>query len=271
MAQILITHSTARHWYTPIASIKQYNEPDFEQKLFRYAESIFENYYVFKFKYGLTCDDIPGQYFEPDLLLVSKTFKKWVIVEVELCKPPTQHTKDQITCFSKPKLFPKDIDSIVDLLIKQNPQIKSLKQNFISCFSDFPSDLIVVLDDYSEAVFNKFYQHSRQLKICVLEVYRRAGYIYDGFRFGGDYPYEVTNSSKLEYIDYQHYKIMKNDFLKDLPLDFEIKFDMEPFKASLFKLNKKTTYLKILDHNIPSDLYLQIGKTTNNEYIIQKL
>lgn len=268
MAQILITHASTKDLYSPIASIKQYNEPDFENKLFRYGNSIFEHYYVFKFKYPLTCTAIPGKKFEPDLILISKTLKKWLILEVELCKPPTQHTLDQITCFSNPKFKPKDI---VEYLIKQNPSFQHLESDFLDCISNYAPDLLVVLDDYSDSVFKKFYSHKRQLKLCVLEVYRKISYPYDGFRFGGDYPYELTNSSKLEYIDSQHYKILKKDFIKDLPNDFEVKFDMEPFQATLLKMTNQTTYLKLPEHNIPSDFYLQIGISIDGEYIIQKL
>lgn len=267
MAQILITHPVETHLYSPIASIKQYNEPDFEDKLFRYAKKIFINYYVFKFKYSLSCDEIPGVNFQPDLLLVSKTFKKWVIVEVELCKPPTQHTLDQITCFSNPKFKAKPI---ADYLINHNSAMSAHEEDLINCFLNFSPELIVVVDDYSDNVFKKFYQHKKQLKICVLEVYKRLKYDFEGFRFGGDYPYELTNSSKLEYIDAQHYKILKKDFAKDLPKTFILKYDMEPFNASLVS-TRTVTYLKLPEHNIPADVYMQIGIDLNGEYIIQKL
>lgn len=268
MAQILITHPKETHIYTPIASIKKYNEPDFEEKLWRYSKAIFEHYYVFKLKYELFCDAIPGRGFEPDLLLISKTFKKWVIIEVELCKAPTQHTLDQIACFSNPKINAKEL---VDFLIRNNPEYKPYESSLFDCLDNHPPDLIVVMDDYSDTVFSKFYDYKKQLKICVLEVYKRVDYPYEGFRFGGDYPYELTNSSKIEYVDEQHFKILKKDFLKDLPNSFQIKFDMEPFDASLIKINKKTTYLKLPYHNIPSDIYLQMGRTLNNDYVIQKL
>lgn len=270
MAQILITHPAEIHNYTPIASIRQYNEPDFEDKLWRYGKKIFQHYHVFKFKFDLTCDALPGSKFKPDLLLVSKTFKKWVIIEVELCKTPSKHTLDQITCFKNPKFSPSEI---TDFLIRNYPDITGEKTNLLDCFSNYSPDLIIVLDDYSDKVFNKFYEHYKQLKICVLEVYKRENYAYEGFRFGGDYPYELTNSSKIEYVNDQHFKIIKKDFLKDLPDNFEVKFDMEPFDATLIKTNakSKTTFLKLPEHNIPSDLYLQIGLNLDGEYIIQKL
>lgn len=270
MAQILITHAQENHLYTPIASIKKYNEPDFEDKLWRYGKVIFEHYHVFKFKYDLKCDALPGETYQPDLLLVSKTFKKWVIIEVELCKTPTKHTLNQITCFSNPKYKPK---LITDFLMKQNPGFESQEQDFLDCFTNYSPDLIIVLDDYSDKVFQKFYNHSKQLKICVLEVYKRTQYTYEGFRFGGDYPYELTNSSKIEYVDSQHYKIMKKDFIKDLPDKFNVTFDMEPFEATLIKMKStsRLTFLKLPEHNIPSDIYLQMGKNLNGEYIIQKL
>lgn len=268
MAQILITHPSTNHWYTPIASIKLYNEPDFEEKLWRYSSAIFEHYHVFKFKHGLTCDEIPGKPYEPDLLLVSKNFKKWVIVEVELCKTPSQHTLDQVTCFSNPKIKP---DEIADFIVRNNPTMKSNKQDFIDCFSNYSPDLVVVLDDYSDTVFKKFYDHKKQLKICVLEVYKRLNYTFEGYRFGGDYPYQLTNSSKIEYIDEQHFRILKKDFVNDLPAIFELKFDMVPFDVTLVKASPQKTYLKMPYHNIPSDIYLQIGKTLNDEYVIQKI
>ncbi len=268
MAHILITHANSKEWYTPIASIKLYNEPDFEAKLWRYSNEIFLNYHVFKFKFGLSCKEIPGKNFEPDLLLVSKDFKKWVIIEVELCKAPTQHTLDQITCFSNPKFI---ASNIAEYIIKNNKVMSGKKSKLIDCFSNNVPDLIVVLDDYSDTVFRKFYNHKKQLKICVLEVYKKLNYSYEGFRFGGDYPYQLTNSSKLEFVDEQHYKVIKKDFIKDLPNTFEVKFEMFPFKASLIKLNAKTTYIKIPFHNIPSDVYLQIGKSIKGEFVIQKI
>ncbi|QEC67928.1 hypothetical protein FRZ67_11680 [Panacibacter ginsenosidivorans] len=266
MAQLLITHASTKHHYLQIASIKQYNEPDFEKKLKRHATKIFENYYVFNFKFELSCDAIPGKKFEPDLILVSKNFTKWVIVEVELCKPPTEHTRNQITCFSNPKFKP---DDLVEYILKEDPSLSPLKDEFIKCVSNIPPDLIVVLDDYSEKVFKKFYEHKKQLKICVMEVYKRIGYIYEGYRFGGDYPYELTRFSKLKYSDEQHYEVMKRDFAKDLPHEFEAKYDMDPFKITVIK-SGKTTYLKF-DHNIPEDVYMVLGISLGGDYILQKL
>lgn len=271
MAQIIITHSNSTQLYSPIANIKKYSEPDFEDKLFRYSSSIFEHYHVFKFKFGLTCDEIPGKNYEPDLLLVSKNFKKWVLIEVELCKTPSIHTLSQVTCFSNPKIGPSKATEIAEFLVRNNPSFKGQKQQLIDCFSNYPSDLIVVLDDYSDVVFQKFYEHKRQLKICVLEIYKRNSYPYEGFRFGGDYPYELTNSSKIDYIDEQHFKILKRDFVKDLPSSFELRFDMAPFTVEVIKDSRQNAFLKMPYHNIPSDIYLQLGINLNNEYVIQKI
>ena len=126
MAQILITHAKSKHWYTPLASIRKYTEPKFEDKLWRYAKEIFEHYYVFKFKHSLFCNAIPGKPYKPDLLLVSKNFNKWVIIEVELCKTPSLHTLSQITCFSNPKVRP---DKIAKFLIRMDKSMKREEQN----------------------------------------------------------------------------------------------------------------------------------------------
>lgn len=271
MAHVLITHPSHIDIYTPIASIRKYTEPNFEDKLWHHAKSIFKNYHVFKFKYPLTCDAIPGKSFEPDLLLVSKTFKKWVIIEVELCKPPTVHTSNQITCFSNPKINGQKAQEIVDFLIRNGEVDKAASKLYLDCFTNYSPGFIVVLDDYSDSVFSKFYSLKKELKICVLEVYKKAGYVHEGYRFGGDYPYELTNSSTLNHVDNQHYQIVRTDFLKDLPGAFEVKFNMIPLEASLIKISKSKTYLKLADHNIPADRYMQIGKTVDDEYIIQPL
>ncbi len=122
MAQVLVTHPTEKHWYSPIANVKKYSEPEFEQRLYRYGSDIFENYHVLKFKFDLRCDELIGKKFKPDMLLISKSLKKWIIIEVELCKPPVQHTKDQIKCFSNPKF---DIGELVSYVTAQKPELLS--------------------------------------------------------------------------------------------------------------------------------------------------
>lgn len=267
MAQIITTNSN-KVIYTPIASIKQYNEPDFEKKLLRYSGEIFSDFYILKGKFEMTSDLVSNR-FEPDLILISKSFKKWVIIEVELCQSPKKHTIDQVKCFANPKF---DSRKLYKYLSDMEKELQENESEVVSMLENIAPDFIVVLDDYSDDVFRKFRNIVNNLKICVLEVYRTTSHPYEAFRFGGDYPYELSNSSKLKWINSQHYQIMKEDFAAALPSKLDLKFDMDPINATVISSERrpKKYYLKIPEHNIPEDHYLQIGITIKNEYVLQR-
>src|SRR5258706_12264712 len=126
MSQLLITIEPA--WYQSIANIRNYSEPDYEDKILKYGSEIFSNYYVLKCKFPFIYKKDRSQKYEPDFLLVSKNFKNWIIVEIELCRKPLFHTKKQVQCFSSPEF---DAVELTNYLVSQleNIDIKVLKTN----------------------------------------------------------------------------------------------------------------------------------------------
>jgi hypothetical protein len=271
MAQLLVTHPTEKHWYKPIANIKKYSEPDFEQRLYRYGKDIFSNYHVLKFKFDLTCDEIAGEKFKPDMLLVSKSLKKWIIIEVELCKTPTVHTKKQIICFSRPKF---KVSELVKYVTAQSQELKDNEEEVTELFSNSVPDLLIIMDDYDDKVFNDFYAVRKDIKICVLEVYKRPDYDFETYRFGGDYPYELTRFSKIKYENEQLFRIIKKDILADLPppdTEFDLLFNMVYIKASIWVSKGGIYFLRIPEHHFQQDLYLILGISIDGQVVLKKL
>ncbi len=81
-------------WFTPKASSSMY-ENDYENRLIRYKDKLFPDYYCAKYKTKIDSDF--GNCI-PDLILIHKSYKDWYIVEVELEHHSLQsHVYDQIT------------------------------------------------------------------------------------------------------------------------------------------------------------------------------
>lgn len=273
MAQLLVIESNNRRFYQPIASIRDYNEPDFEEKLYKYSKELFSNYNSFKFKYTISKKSNISEKYQPDLLLISKNFKKWIFVEVELCKPDLTHTFKQIDTFLDPFFDP---DELIKFLIKHNPILKSHKTDleYLIKTTSTPPELLVIFDDYDNKVFDKINQKYNKLNVCVLEVYREAGNHFDAYRLGGKYPYDVTNTSKISAFDQVHFTIEKPEIVSDFPSgSIVIYFNMTPLNASLIKSTRKNgkSLIKIVDHNFDSNDLLVLQKDIDNKLIIQTL
>ena len=53
--------------------------------------------------------------------------------------------------------------------------------------------------------------------------------------------------------------------------DVTIYFDMQPYNANIFKGNRKTAFLKIVDNPFPKDLQLQLAIDSDDKLILQRL
>jgi len=78
MAQLLVTIEDV--WYQAIASIRNYSEPDFEGKIFKYSSEIFKEFFTVPLKYDITNKLDRTEKCKPDLLLISKDFKRWIFI-----------------------------------------------------------------------------------------------------------------------------------------------------------------------------------------------
>ncbi|MEO3405457.1 hypothetical protein AAFN85_16220 [Mucilaginibacter sp. CAU 1740] len=273
MAQLLVIEDKKRRLYQPIASIRDYSEPDFEAKLFKYSKELFSNYYAVKFKYTIKKKSDISESYEPDLLLISKKFNRWILVEVELCKPDLGHTFRQIDTFLDPYFDP---DDVIKFLLKHNEtfvQHKAELINLIKTNAKAP-EVLVIFDDYDKKVFEKIDLRYKSLNVCVLEVYREHGNHFDAYRLGGKYPYDITNTTKIAYYDEMHFTIEKADLVSHLSSgEIEVHFNMVPYNAVLTKPKKKNSkcMLKIVDHNFDKNDLLQLVIDVDNKLIIQPL
>ena len=197
MGQLLITRPE-KEWYQSIVSIRNYSETDFEAKFFRYATEIFSSFYVVKCKFTITNRSRPADKYQPDLLIIAKNFKKWMFIEVELVKSDTAHSFKQIECFKNPVF---DEHLLLKYIIGHNAHLQSFEVQMLNLFTNYTPGLLLIYDSHSSFIFNKIYNTFGSVKICVFEVHKNPKHVHEAYRISGDYPYEITNSSKLIYED----------------------------------------------------------------------
>ena len=268
MGQLLITRPD-KEWYQSIVSIRNYSETDFEAKFFKYATEIFESFHVVKFKFSITNRTKPTERYQPDILLIAKNLKKWIFVEVELVKPDIAHSFRQIDCFKNPSFNENELLSYV---VKHNKHLHPFSADLLDLFINHSPGLLMVYDNHSTSIFNKIYSTFGQIKICVFEVHKNADHVHEAYRISGDYPYDISKTSKLIYEDDQHYKFAKYDFVEEISEgDVTIYFDMHPYNATIIKGKKKKAFLKIVDNPFPKDLQLQLALDDKSQLILQRL
>ena len=87
-------------WYAPVKSNSFY-EKTYEEKILENAELLFPGYYCFYFKKSV--DSMYGTGI-PDLVLIDKSYRQWIIVEVELEHHNLQgDVEEQVKIFSSGK------------------------------------------------------------------------------------------------------------------------------------------------------------------------
>ncbi|MBI3234312.1 MAG: hypothetical protein HYZ42_09770 [Bacteroidetes bacterium] len=268
MAQLLVSIEDV--WYQAIASIRNYSEPDFEEKIFKYSSDIFKNFYTVKFKYDIVNKTSRSEKCQPDLLIISKDFKRWIFIEVELCNKPLTHTKKQIRCFLNPEF---DSTLAVDFLVRQNPYLAGNSMDLLNLIENTPPELLMIYDDYCHATFSKLLADFPKLKICILETYRTPLHECEAYRLSGDYPYEVSFISKLAYKDEQHYKVLKTEIFNGFDEgDVEILYKMKKLKGVILKHpSKNQWFLKIPRNPLPNDIAVQLHLDKDKQLIIQKI
>jgi hypothetical protein len=272
MGQLLITKpAPSREWYHSIVSIRNYSEPDFEDKLFKYGEEVFDNFHVLKFK-GFTIENDSNRSlkYKPDLLLIAKDFKKWLFVEVELVKQNMTHTYNQIECFLNPHY---NSNALADYIIKQNSELAVFDAEIRNLISNYSPGVLVIFDSHSQAIFANINKKYPRAKICVFEVHRAFGHVFEAYRVSGDYPYDITNTSKLIHFDDQHYNFSRPDIISSISSDnITLYYDMEPINATLIRgKKKKDTFLKIADNPFPKDVGMQFSLEASGKFILQRI
>jgi hypothetical protein len=267
MAQLLVTIEDA--WYQNLASVRNYSEKDFEDKILKHAENIFTSYYVVKCKYSITNRNDRNKRFEPDFLLISRKFNNWYFVEVELCGKALGHTKDQLNCFHNPEY---DSLKLRDYLVKQNKQIASFSNELYDLLENKDPNVIVIYDDYCAKIFKTLNDEFSSLKICVIETYKTSKHPSETYRISGDYPYEISNISPLDPIDNQHYLVKRPELLKkynDKDI-VEIDYYLKILKGVIF-ISKGKVFIKLPENPLPPGSNFQLEIDITDKLIIKRL
>lgn len=269
MAQLLI--SFENRWYQNIASVKNYYEKDFENKILKYAGDIFSNYHVLKCKtFDIVDKTDRSNKKRPDFLLISKNFKSWIIVEVETCGKQLNHTQDQIKCFLNPEY---NISDFHKYLIDQNPYIELHKLQLLDILENRTPSVLVIFDDYCQKTFTSLTTKFKDIKICVMETYRTSDHPSEAYRISGEYPYEISGISQLRALeDGQHFEVMRPDLLKEIDegTDIDLNYYMRTIRARLLRTNKKT-FLKIPENPLPPDINIELNINLAKSLIIKRL
>ena len=98
-------------WYSPVKSNSIY-EKTYEQKILENSNMLFPSYFCYYFKKEVQSDWGPGI---PDLVLIDKHYREWIIVEVELEHHGLQgDVLDQVVKFAAGKYSKAHADYLSD-------------------------------------------------------------------------------------------------------------------------------------------------------------
>ena len=111
-------------WYYTKYSNSLY-ESHYENRIIENSETLFPNFFCFKFKLDVVSDDYGGPS-RPDLVLIDKNYRYWYVVEVELDNDALSAVENQVKIFTsgnygKPHanyLYQKDKSLDLDKLIR---------------------------------------------------------------------------------------------------------------------------------------------------------
>jgi hypothetical protein len=269
MSQVLVTFEN--HWYQSIASIRDYSEPNYEEKILKYGTGIFSSHYVLKCDFSFLTKNANKDSYKPDFLLISKNLKSWIIVEVELCRKALTHTFKQLKCFSDPDF---DSEKLLEYLLNQpeNSSIAAFKAGVKHLLENHSPKLLVIYDDYCLNTFETIRAKYKDIDICVIEVYRTSEHISEAYRISGDYPYDISGISPLKFIDNQHYEITRPRIFDefDIDIDIEMLYYMRRLKGRFLRTGSKM-FLKLAFNPMPGDAPVQLQKDSLNRIIIKRV
>lgn len=264
MAQVLVTESNK--WYQGIASLKNYYEADLEDRILKHKNEVFKDYYSFKCKF--TFENSVGETSDPDMLLISKNFDSWIIVELELGDKTLKHTKKQLRVFTKPKF---NVNKLIDYCKRNAPELKGHISKLNALFSSIAPKVLVIYDYYDLKTFEILQKEFDPISICVFEIYNTKTDSFELYRFSGDYPFVTTDFSFLKERsdNYEIYEVQKPSLLDGLPEGyFEVLSKMRTLRVSLIIDKKGNYYLKLLNNPFPPGRTLVIYKTLEKKYIL---
>ena len=172
-------------WYQGIVNMRNYYESYVEQQALKLATSLFPDFYCIPCKFSFGHATAKNR--EADIILVSKKFNKWVIIEVELStKKSLKHTFDQLEVFTSP-IFTSG--ALANDLIRKNKNLLLYKSQLINLFTNKAPEVTVLLDHLNEKVKNKIISRFPIVSVCALEIYKEFEGDYNMYLVKGEYPH----------------------------------------------------------------------------------
>ena len=269
MARILLT--IENNWYNEIRSLKNYDEKSIETRILKYRKEIFSDFYCIQSSH--TFENTKSKTSRPDIILVAKDFKRWIIVEIETIGKGLSHTKSQLEVFvncvniDAKKLY-NQLKSKEGALIKHESQVVNL-------FTTVNPEVLVIFDGYDKDKIEDILSNFK-VSIASFEVYKTNKHSGEALKIYGDYPYQTHTFTFLKPRagDFAHYDVSQSQFFKD-PRVSEIDA-LHSYKLVKIKIIRsgKTGDMVV---KIPEDNPFEPGKallleqTIGNKFIIKPL
>nr|WP_295869390.1 hypothetical protein [uncultured Chitinophaga sp.] len=266
MAQILVVNELS--WYQAIAALDNYYEIDVENRILKHADEVFDGYYSLKGKY--TFNNSAGETSDGDILLISKDFSKWVIVEVELAsKASLGHTRKQLRVFTS---CGYDIDSLVKYCQTHHNGLGSFTTQLKNLFTNNTPEVLVMFDAYHQTRLGQLQSEFPSIKICVFEIYKTASHDFETYRLSGDYPYVHSGYTFLkDTTGFEVYEVQRPDLLTGIPAgSLNIEYKMGTYRVQLMSAKSKL-YMKIPRNPFPPGVKLLLYKTITNKFFIDTI
>jgi hypothetical protein len=264
MAQILVVQESA--WYQGIAALKNYYESELEIRIHKHAVDAFSGYYTIKGKF--TFNNAAGETSDGDLLLISRDFSKWLIVEVELIGKSLTHTKKQLRVFTGAKY---DIGMLIEYCVKQDSTLDKFRSELAKVFLD-PPDVLVIFDSYKQSTIDKIRKGFNSVKICVFEIYKTNSHDFETYRLSGDYPYITSGFSYLKPTSgFEVYEVHRADLMNGVPRGkIELLYQMGQYRCLLIE-DSGNLYIKIPNNPFTAGRDLTLSKTHDGKFVLDTL
>lgn len=267
MAQVLVTREDA--WYQGIASLKNIREKELELSILKYASAVFNNYYCFQSAFVFK--NAAGETSGPDILLISRNFKQWLIVEVELAGKDLGHTRKQLRVFTNP-LF--GVGDLVKHCCEKTDDLVGKEAELNNLFANAAPEVLVIFDTHNSPVLS-ILQAEFTIKICVFEIYKTQSHDLELYRLSGDYPYVYSGGTFLKAWDgdFEIFKVERPEFFDDLGANtnFIAEHRLQTMNIILYRSKKDEPFIKIPGNPFPPGKNLKIYRTEDNKFVIEKV
>lgn len=265
MAQILVVNED-NCWYQGVAALENFYEIELEQKIHKHASDAFNGYFTIKGKF--TFSNPARETSDGDLILISKDFSRWLIVEVELVGKSLTHTRKQLRVFTKAKY---DIDDLINYCVNQDASFDEHRLKLSTLFVNSP-EVLVIFDSYHKKKLSQLQNEFKRIKICVFEVYKTNLHDFETYRISGDYPYITSGYTYLKpSSEFEIYQLERPDLMNGIPRgSMDVYYRMAKYRSLLME-DKGNLYLKIPRNPFTPGKELTLSKTHDGKFIIDLL